>query len=50
MIICVNSYISDAEGKAVADGAMKHWMEHTCVKFTERTNEKDFVEFQFADA
>ncbi|XP_028414987.1 zinc metalloproteinase nas-10-like [Dendronephthya gigantea] len=40
----------DDEGKSVAKSAMDHWMEHTCVKFAPRTTEKDFVEFQFADA
>ena len=39
----------DAEGKKVAEDAMKHWMDRTCIKFKPRTTEKDFVEFQFGD-
>lgn len=50
MFFICDNYFSDEEGKSVADNAMKHWMKHTCVKFVSRTTEKDFVEFQFADA
>lgn len=39
----------DDEGKQVANDAMKHWMDRTCIKFNPRTTEKDFVEFQFGD-
>lgn len=39
----------DEEGKKVANDAMKHWMDRTCLKFKQRTTENDFVEFQFGD-
>ena len=40
---------SDDDGKQVALDAMKHWMDHTCVKFAPRTTESDYVDFQFGD-
>ena len=33
------------EGYRLATQAMAHWMNHTCLKFKERENEKDYIKF-----
>ncbi|XP_020902117.2 nematocyst expressed protein 6 [Exaiptasia diaphana] len=34
-------------GKRIAKQAMQHWMDRTCVKFIERSNQKNYLEFTY---
>ena len=34
-----------ADGLKLVQSAMKHWSNHTCIKFVERTTERDYILF-----
>ena len=33
------------EARRLVESAMDHWMNYTCIKFVERTTEKDYILF-----
>ena len=43
--VCVRACVCAEEEKMVVVDAMRHWEEHTCIRFHRRTNQQSYINF-----